>query len=562
MQSRRAFFRSVLIAGAGASYTGSSPTEELLRTPAESASKVSSVPVHVIATDQNAIAQTSSGKVRGFTRDGIYTFKGIPYAAATDGANRFMPPVQPHAWTGIRSSMQYGNVCPQPPREGWLHDEQAFMSNWNDGVPGEDCLRINVWTPGLNDNQRRPVMVWIHGGGFTAGSGQELPSYDGENLSRRGDVVVVSLNHRLNVFGFLNLSAYGERYSNSGNVGMLDIVEALKWVRDNVSNFGGNPSCVTIFGQSGGGGKVSTLMAMPTAKGLFHRAIVQSGSLLRVRDQEVSSETGSAFLKELGIEPTQIEKLHTMPFQAINEAAISFAAKFARPGPVDIGRMVDHSWGPYLDRVLISQHPFDPVAPEVSNGVPFMVGTVLNEFAVGTNHPEFEQMTLEEVRRKLSAVYQEKTDQVIRVFQRTNPQAKPFDLYSLISAAPIRKAAILQAQRRDALGGTINYLYWFLRKTPILDGRPRAFHTSEIAYVFDNTDRCATQTGGGIEARDLAEKMSDAWIHFARTGNPNHPGLPHWARVSGDALPTMIFDDVCYCSDNPDRDEQRAIERS
>src|SRR5690242_2242257 len=235
----------------------------------------------ITASDRGSTTETTAGKVRGYVRNGIYTFKGIPYAQATSGKARFMPPQKPEPWAGVRSSMYYGQVCPQGPRSGWAVDENAFMFEWDDGQPGEDCLRVNVWTPGINDNRKRTVMFWIHGGGYSAGSGQELKSYDGENLARRGDVVVVSVNHRLNSLGYLNLAEYGERWAASANVGMLDLVASLEWVRDNIGDFGGDRNSVTIFGQSGGGSKVGVLMAMPSAKGLFHKGIVESGSSLR-----------------------------------------------------------------------------------------------------------------------------------------------------------------------------------------------------------------------------------------------------------------------------------------
>lgn len=238
----------------------------------------------ITASSNIAITSTQYGKVAGYLENNIFTFKGIPYAKA----ERFMPPVAPDQWDGIRSSRAYGPTCPQTERMGWQSDEQAFAFNWDDGFPGEDCLRVNIWTQGLKDGKKRPVMVWLHGGGYAAGSGQELPSYDGAALSKKGDVVVVTLNHRLNVLGFLDLSAYGGKYAQSVNVGLLDLVAALRWVNENIENFGGDPSNVTIFGQSGGGGKVSTLLATPSAKGLFQKAIVQSGSMQRTMESKYS----------------------------------------------------------------------------------------------------------------------------------------------------------------------------------------------------------------------------------------------------------------------------------
>ena len=267
-----------------------------------------------VETPAGSIVETSAGKVRGFVRNGIFTFKGIPYGATTAGEARFQPPAPPAPWTQVRSSMSYGPVCPQPVRTGWASDRVAFLYDWDDGYPGEDCLRLNVWTPAAGERGKRPVMVWLHGGGYEAGSSQELPSYDGENLSRRGDVVVVSVNHRLNVFGYLNMAAVGgEKYARSVNVGMLDIVAALQWVRDNVGRFGGDPSNVTVFGQSGGGAKVSTLMAMPSAQGLFHKAIVQSGSQLRLASADASAAQAAAVLKELQTQGVGIEQFGRVP---------------------------------------------------------------------------------------------------------------------------------------------------------------------------------------------------------------------------------------------------------
>lgn len=268
----------------------------------------------IIASDSNAIVETTAGKVRGFTRNGINTFLGIPYAGTTEGKVRYQAPTKVMPWTGLRSSMQYGFVSPQEPRLGWGNDEVAWMFDWDDGRPGEDCLRVNIWTPGVNDNRKRPVMVWLHGGGFSAGSGQELKSYYGENLSRRGDVVVVSLNHRLGVLGYLDLTQVGgANYANSANAGMLDIVAALEWVRDNIANFGGDPGNVMIFGQSGGGGKVNALMAMPAAKGLFHKAAVESGSLLNAAKPEDSAKLGAAVLQQLGISASQVDQIENVP---------------------------------------------------------------------------------------------------------------------------------------------------------------------------------------------------------------------------------------------------------
>jgi para-nitrobenzyl esterase len=517
----------------------------------------------LIASSKDAIVATNAGKVAGYVRNGMFTFKGIPYGDTTEGANRFMPPAKPKPWTGLRSSRQVGYVSPQGPRGGWANDEEAFMFSWDDGIQGEDCLRVNVWTPGLGDGKKRPVMVWLHGGGFTAGSGQELRSYDGENLARRGDVVVVTLNHRLNVLGYLNLAAYGDKYAQSANVGMLDIVAALEWVRDNIAVFGGDPGTVTIFGQSGGGGKVSALMGMPDAKGLFHRAIVESGSMLKMGTQERSRKLADLIVRELGLSAETIDKLQTMPYAQLLEASTTVMRKNnPRPagGVPNFRRMADMlGFAPVVDEKVLPAHPFEPKASEISADVPMIVGTTLNEFVSAINHPEYEEMTDAEMVQKVETMFPGKSANIVVAFKQRTPNVKPFDIWSHIAASTVRENAIKQCKAKAALGKAPAYLYWFTWQTPILDGRPRAFHCAEIAFAFDNIDRCEKMTGGGPDARALAAKVSDAWIHFARTGDPSHPGIPKWTPFSPETVPTMIFDNRTELVNNPDGGEQKSI---
>lgn len=517
----------------------------------------------IVASDRQAVAETTAGKVRGFVSGGIHTFRGIPYAASTEGRARFAPPSAPVPWAGVRSALYYGPTCPQAPRSGWRNDEEAFVFEWDDGQAGEDCLRVNVWTAGVNDNKKRPVLVWIHGGQFLAGSGQELKSYHGERLSRRGDVVVVSLNHRLNVLGYLDLSACGSRYADSGNVGMLDIVAALQWVRDNIARFGGDPGNVTIFGQSGGGAKVSTLMAMPAAKGLFHRAAVHSGSGLRMVPAESAAKLAALTLAELGLSPSQVDQLHAMPHARLLEAAQAAQRKMGPAGrPGGLGRLVASDrvgLAAVVDGKHLPHHPFDPVAPAISASIPMLMGTTLNEFANEIQTPGIEAITDTDLDARASAAYGELGARVVAAYRRAMPGAKAPDVFSRMSAAGQRHNAIVQATRKHALGAAPAFLYWFTWQTPILDGRPRAFHCSELPFVFDNTDRCAAMTGGSPEAGDLAGRMSDAWIAFARTGNPTHPGLPNWPAFSPGAGEVMVFDRTCAVKPDPDRTERSTI---
>jgi len=515
-------------------------------------------PTLIIASDSNAIVETTAGKVRGFTSSGIHTFKGIPYAATTAGKARFMPPAKPAPWSGIRSCMWYGPTCPQPPRAGWANDENAFLFQWDDGQPGEDCLRLNVWTAGLNDGRKRPVMVWLHGGGFTAGSGQEQPAYHGESLSRRGDVVVVTLNHRLGVLGFLNLSEYGSKYADSANVGMLDLVAALEWVRDNIAQFGGDPGNVTIFGQSGGGAKVSTLMAMPAAKGLFHKAVVQSGSGLRMVQSEDSARLAAAVLSELGLGKSQVDKLQELPVSQLIAAMIAVGKKIpTSPAPPPGVIAPRTGWGPTVDGRILPSDPFDPKAPNISANVPMLIGTVLNESSPSMSDPQAELLTEEEMLKQLTKTFGSRAGRILEAARKVYPNAKPVELSGLI-ARP-RTNAIIQATRKIEQKAAPAYMYLFAWKTSVLDGRPRAFHCSEIPFVFYNTDRSAFATGGGDEARELAAKVSDAWINFARKGDPNHPGLPSWPVFNPRQGPVMVFDNTCEVKSDPDRELREAL---
>jgi para-nitrobenzyl esterase len=405
-------------------------------------------------------------------------------------------------------------------------------------------------------------MVWLHGGGFVAGSGHDLPAFDGENLARRGNVVVVTLNHRLNLLGFLDLSKYGDKYAQSANVGMLDIVAALEWVRDNIGVFGGDSQRVLIFGQSGGGAKVGTLLAMPAAKGLVHRAIVQSGSFTLTNTQEKSQRLAELILTELGLGRSSVDRLQTLPYADLRRASEAVLRRENAPseGAIDVRRMMSNlNFGPVVDSKVLPALPFNPTAPEISADVPMIIGTTLNEFASGINHPEYELMTQAELDARAEAAYPGRGRQIVAAFRRRAAGAKPLDVWSRIATAPVRQAAIRQATVKAALQKAPAYLYWFSWHTPVFDGRPRAFHCAELPFVFYNTDRCDAMTGGGADARELSARMADAWIQFARTGDPNHADMPRWSPFSPQMGPTMIFDNDTRLELNPDAEEQASI---
>jgi para-nitrobenzyl esterase len=539
-------------------------------------SELQAAPAPAIATERvvstsskKNIVDTDCGKVFGFVSNGIFTFKGIPYGGTTAGKNRFMAPAKPEPWPGVRSALYWGPVSPQNytstldgRRGGWNHDDESFMFEWEDGQPSEDCLRINVWTPSINDNKKRPVLMWIHGGGYTSGSDNELRMYDGESLSRRGDVVMVSVNHRLGVLGFMNLIEYGEQYASSPNAGMLDLVAALQWVKTNISNFGGDPNSVLIFGQSGGGGKVSTLMGMPVAEGLFHRAVVESGATLRQGTLGRSAQIAAGVLAELGIGKDSISKIHDLSDNAIVQAALDASRKAAASGGGRGPGGPGGGWGPVVDGKILPRNSFDPDAPSYSAKVPLIVGSVLNEMAnaVQMGDASVDAWPMDGVKKRLVAQRgAEKADHLVAVFQKLHPNATPFEIYSRISGMSGRIGALTMAERKAAQGGAPAFNYWFQWQSPILDGRGRAFHCSELPFVFYNTERCATMTGNTLEARDLAARVSDAWLNLARKGDPNHPGLPAWPKYDAEKIPTMIFDTKCVTENDPDGEGRKAL---
>jgi para-nitrobenzyl esterase len=511
-----------------------------------------------IQTGENiGVTNTESGKVRGYVHNAIFTYKGIPYAEAA----RFMPPAKPKSWSGVRNSLVYGPVAPLIDPTTSVQDEGEFVFHHDWGFTNEDCMRLNVWTPSINDGKKRPVMFWIHGGGFTAGSSQELPSYDGESLAKKGDVVVVSINHRLNILGYLDLSAYGEKYKQSANLSVLDMKAALEWVKANIANFGGDPNNVTIFGQSGGGAKVNTLMAMPSAKGLFHKAINQSGSfrtamLEKTDTQQIAAEV----LKALNLEANQVDDIQKIPFEKLSDAgkkALKIVAdKMKAEGKPVIGFGL--SWGPSHDGEILPYQLFSNEAFEMSKNVPLLIGTTKNEFTPFMGMATYNN-TQEQVLEAIKKRYTTKADAYLADVKKAYPNdKKPSDLLDIDFS--FRPGAVVQANQKANLAGSAPvYMYLFAWQSPVLDGKFKAVHCMELPFVFNNIARCEEMTGGDKPAYVLADKMSSAWLNFAKTGNPNHAGLPKWETYSAEKGATMFFDNDCTIKYHHDKELMELI---
>lgn len=500
----------------------------------------------------DATTTVEQGRIAGYTEEGINIYKGVPYAKA----ERFMAPQPADKWEGTRSCRNYGPTCPQAVRQGWQNDEIAFAFNWDDGYPGEDCLRANIWTPAKGaDGGKRPVMVWLHGGGFAAGSGQELPGYDGANLARKGDVVVVTLNHRLNVLGFLDLADFGPEYASSGNAGLLDLVAALQWVKNNAEAFGGDPDNITIFGQSGGGGKVSILCATPAAKGLFHKAIVQSGSTLNTMTSDWSRRIGRAVVKELGLE-NNVNAIAKVPYTELLAAATNAVQKVRAEVEAENGTGTGDTfifgWAPNVDGKVLPSQPFADGAPEQSRDIPMLIGTTKCEFSATTYVPMFRNADMAMAENFVRSQYGDNTTALIEKYAKAYPDYQPKDLIDFDTT--FRPNAVKQGNIKAEQKGAPVYMYLFTWESPVLDGILRSTHCMEIPFVFNNAKIHASMTGGGTEAEALAARMSDAWLAFAKTGNPNTSSLPEWPRYDSETRATMFFDNECSVHNGHDRE--------
>ena len=496
------------------------------------------------------VVLTSNGRIRGRAEAGaVYMFKGVRYGAPPIGKLRFRPPARPTPWTEIADAYDYGNPAVQSAGAPGAPDGSPKMS--------EDCLFLNVWTPGL-DNKRRPVLVWLHGGGFSSGSGAG-PLCDGANLARKGDVVIVTVNHRLNVFGFLQLGEeWGPDYASSCQAGMLDIVMSLEWVRDNISRFGGNPENVTIFGESGGGRKVAMLMAMQSADGLFHKAIIQSGSGLDAYPMAEAVAMGRELLEKLGIANGDIEALAGVDAQAIFDAQQSVTPSLSPPGQltVPIG-----GFAPCVDGVALQRKPFIPDAPAISADVPLLIGSNKDEMTIfNARDPKFGTHTDDEFVAYVHEILPDKAGLLIPALRAAFPDYSPSHL--MIAAETFKGywiATVFQAERKVKLGAAPVYTYLLAWETPVEEGRLRSHHALDLPLVFNNIESMRSMVGPGPEPQRLADSMSSAWIAFARSGNPNTKELPPWPAYNLENRATMVFNVESRVQNDPYSEIRRIL---
>jgi para-nitrobenzyl esterase len=500
--------------------------------------------------------ETTLGKIRGYVDEGVHVFKGVRYGASTEGSARFLPPARPRPWSGIREATSYGPRAPQPFRRMVPQIGDALVGP---GPVSEDCLFLNVWTPGPARHQRRPVMVWLHGGGFRTGSGNSV-FYEGKSLAQKHGAVVVTVTHRLNVLGFLHLAEVGgERFRQASNVGMQDLVLALEWLRDNIDAFGGDPRCITIFGQSGGGGKTAILNGMPAAKGLFHRAIIQSTLWdTAITASEISDASAAAemFLARAGVKPGEIDKLQAMPQERLIDALTA-------PGDIST------RYVPVKDGQTLTVHPFEPTASALSASVPMMCGSNETE-SVPYANPEdpfwtseiADEAALRDSVKRAIRIDDAAADRLIALYRSHRPADSRGDLALIIASdnSPLRLSAHAIAERKAAQASAPVYTYLFKWRSPVDGGKLRSMHCMEIPFVFDHVDNCTFMNGRGADRYALAETMAEAWVSFARTGNPNHHGLTDWPAFDGTRRSTLVFDRECGAVSDPYREERRALD--
>src|SRR5262245_10933136 len=528
--SRRGFLKglSLTVAAAGAGTQLASK----VRADSEESPRAGFAQNGTAASQLFHVVETASGKVQGIATAGIKEFKGIPYGAPTGGKNRFMPPKKPAPWTGIRECFTHGQCCPQTLSN--LKSEYGMMIQWDQqsGGMGEDCLVLNVWTPGVNDNGKRAVLVSFHGGGYTTGSGN-APGFDGAQLALFGDVVVVTVNHRLASYGYTHLADLGAppEFAYAGVTGIMDLVASLQWVHDNIANFGGDPGRVMIFGQSGGGAKTSTILATPSAKGLFHRAAVQSGSSLRFTTREQATKAAEQLLAKLEIPKTRIADIQKVSWRQLLEAQTGIAG-----------------FSPVMDGSVLPHHPFDPVAPPESEDVPMIISTTLEDAALSLTNFNLDEAGLKTL---LNQRYSEKGDEILTLYRQRYPQKSPFLIQAqAFTDAGFRRSAITQAERKAALGKAPAYMYLWSWVSPGHAGKFGAVHGTDVSASFHNIRDNIVGVGNTI-GKVMCDRLASAWVAFAKTGDPNNPMIPKWPAYDATTRATMVFDTDTRVENDP-----------
>ena len=489
----------------------------------------------IAASAQNEskqVVNTTSGLVSGIIQEGTMAYLGIPYAKV----ERFMPPLPVEKWEGVRACDHWG---PQTMQQTW-------GKQLSEDEMSENCCVLNVWT--MDTKAHKPVMLWLHGGGFDSGTSEWDP---GMQLAKK-DVVVVSVNHRLNILGFLDLSGVSEKYKYSGNVGMLDVVQALEWIRDNIANFGGDPTNVTIFGESGGGGKVGTLLCMPAAKGLFHKAIIMSGTILNVNNHQMTQSLGKAVLKEFGFSEAEVDRLKDVSYQELYDAgqrAMAASIGTRKPGPPMMW-----GFGPTPDGETLLQQPFQLGFAAISDEIPIMIGTTFNELR---RLHYGQEMTLEQAREALKPTFGDDTEAYISAFSKAYPEYIPQDLLSIDWL--FRPKTIITADAIAESRKAPTYMYMFTWRSPLNNG---SIHGHELKFCFNTLHRAKNDLPDPTaEDLKLADLMSSAWAQFAHNGNPNIDGLPAWKPYTAENGELMVFNHRCYIRNNPDRELEEIINR-
>jgi para-nitrobenzyl esterase len=542
--NRRDFFKKI---GVGTAGVGLASTFPITSYASDSKEASASDEQFLKIGDDIAVTNTSNGKVRGYILNDIYTYLGIPYGADTSGKNRFMAPQKPAPWTEIKPTIWWGNTAPQIMDNRYANVDYSFADHWNYDDLSEDCLRLNVWTPAIAEGKNRPVMLWLHGGGFTNGNAVEQDGYHGENFAKKGDLVFVSNNHRLGPLGFTDLSGVGgEKYAASGNVSQLDIIAALEWVRNNISNFGGDPNNVTIMGQSGGGAKVTCTMAMPASKGLVHKGVALSGSMLVGAEQSYSQKLGQYVLEEAGLTLATVDKLQELSWREyINVANLALARirkENSQPG-------FRGGFGPVADGVHVPKGEFFTQTASHAADMPLMICTTFHEWNPTRTSPELEKIDISGVVDKIKERFGDQSEAIVAAYQKDFPSASPSDIWAMVLSN--RQNAIKAANAKSTQSAPV-YLAWFGWEPNLYSGRMKAFHCIDICFWYANTDRMYTHTGGGSRPRILSNEMSTSLISFMKTGDPNGSKLPNWPKYSAANGETMILNDQSEVKNKPD----------